>query len=93
MTKTWRLFRGGLGGAGLLNVLESFFRLLDVMRQLSREILLDEAVKEGRNHKRGSANEWNSSPVSLTGLSGREDHEWSGVRPSRHWLPNNGPCL
>lgn len=42
------LLCGGLWGRW------SFFWLLDVMQQLSWEVLQDEAVKEVRNHKRGN---------------------------------------
>lgn len=42
------LFCGGLWGHW------SFFWLLDVMQQPSWEVLLDEAVKEVRNHERGT---------------------------------------
>lgn len=62
------LFCGGFGGEDQLNVLESFFWLLDVMLQLSWEILQDEAVKEGKNHKRG-----NTRMSGTPRLSGRGD--------------------
>lgn len=58
MTKTRTLFYSvvvfGVRTEVAVNVFESFFWLLDVMQQLSWEILLDEAVKEGKNHKRGN---------------------------------------
>lgn len=58
MTKTRILFYSvvvfGARTEVAVNAFKGFFCLLDVMLQLSGEILLDEAVKEGRNHRRGN---------------------------------------
>lgn len=74
-----------------VNVFESFFWLLDVMQQLSWEILLDEAVKEGRNHKRGNTRMSGTPRCSVWG--GRAAGEIKGKAGSCYWLPNNEPCL
>lgn len=71
MTKTWTLvFAAVVLGAKTkvtADVFESFFWLLDVMQQLSWEILLDEAVKEGRNHRRGNTAMSGTSRLSVWG--------------------------
>lgn len=68
---------------------KSFFWLLDVMQQLIWEILLDEAVKEGRNHKRGNTRM--SGTPRLSAWGDRAAGDIKGKAGSRYWLPNNEP--
>lgn len=96
MTKTRTLFYSvvvfGARTEVALNVFESFFWLLDVMQQLSWKILLDEAVKEGRNHKRGNTRMSGTPRLSAWGDRVAAGEIKGKARP-RYWLPNNEPCL
>lgn len=80
MTKTWTSFCSvvvfGARTKVAVDVFESFFWHLDVMLQPSWEILLDEAVKEGRNHKRGSTRM--SGTPRLSARGGRAAGETKG---------------